>query len=152
MQGKKNFNIGQFLPFIFSVLTFFCLSIGINFGVFQPFILAVFLMVFPGYYVALLISNEFKMGLDEVIILSFIFSGIMLMFVYMILTLFFINVNKRMLLFSLSLLMFFCIVVYKLKYIILENELKPNILDLVGLLFTFCMGLITTSLYMPLQY
>ena len=145
--------VSRFLPVLISVLMTFYSYLGFDLGVIEYFFLAVFILVFPGYYVSYRLSSEHSLSLDEFVVLCMVFSGIVLMFSYLVLTQLFGNVTQFMIYSALTIFLIITGVLHTVTSDEIEFSFdgKP-VLGLVGLSTSFFIGVLVSSLYMPPDY
>jgi len=145
--------LGRFLPVLISVLITFYSYIGFDLGMIEYFFLAVFILVFPGYYVSYRLSREHSLSLDEFIVLCMVFSGVVLMFSYLVLTQLFGHVTQFMVFSALTIFLIITGVLHTVTSDDIESSFdgKP-VSSLVGLLTSFFIGVLVSSLYMPPYY
>lgn len=145
--------LGLFLPVLISVIMTLYSYLGFDLGMIEYFFLAVFVLVFPGYNVSYRLSSEYSLYLDEFIVLCMVFSGMVLMFSYLVLTQLFGHVTQFMVFSALTCFLMVTGVLHTVSSDEIEVSFDgKSVSGLVGLLTSFFMGVLVSSLYMPPDY
>ena len=144
--------IGRFLPFLFSLFLTLYSYLGFDSGSVSSLFILIFVLTIPGCLVSIRLSRELELSLDEFLVLSIVFSGVIMMFLYLALTSFFAYVTQSMVFAALTCFLFvfgFLVDLSSESFGSIDGE---SILSLAGLLVSFFVGFVVSSLYMPSEY
>ena len=141
------------LPALISVLVTLYLYLDLDLGALEYFFLTMFILVFPGYYIGYRLSRDYSLSLDEFIVLCIVFSGVVLMFTYQVLTQLFGEVTQFMIFSALTI---FLLVTGGLHAVTADEiEIsfdRTQISGLMAFLTSFFIGGLVSSLYIPEYY
>jgi len=145
-------SISGFKPFFVSLTLTLYSYIGIKFWFVDSLIIPVFIFVAPGFLVSYRLSEELELSLDEFLVITTIFSRVVLMFLYLALTCMFTYVAPYMVFGGLT-----CFLLVWGFLVDVSTETLGTIDDemikgLGGLLASYFLGFWVISRYMPLQY
>lgn len=145
-------SISRFTPFFFSLTLTLYSYIGIKFWFVDSLLIPVFVFVAPGFLVSYRLSHELDLSLDEFLVITIIFSGVVLMFLYLALTCIFAYVAPYMVFGGLTCFLFVLGVLVDVSTETLGTIDNETIKGLGGLLASYFLGFWVISRYMPLQY
>ncbi|MBW1736733.1 MAG: hypothetical protein JRJ69_04035 [Deltaproteobacteria bacterium] len=145
-------SVGRFLPFLFSLLLTLYSYLGFYLGSVNPFFILVFILIIPGFVVSIRLSRELELSLEEFIVLTIVFSGMIMMFLYMTLTCLFAHVSLSMVFAALTCFLLVFGFLEDLSSECFRSIDWESILGLAGLLVCFFVGFLGSSLYMPSEF
>ncbi len=145
-------SISRFTPFFFSLILTLYSYIGIKFWFVDSLLIPVFVFAAPGFLVSYRLSHELDLSLDEFLVITIIFSGVVLMFLYLALTCMFAYVAPYMVFGGLTCFLFVLGFLVDVSTETLGTIDDETIKGLGGLLASYFLGFWVISCYMPLQY